>query len=160
MEKKEYSKNERAERIVGKRLVGMVIDYPSELGYHCPVCKYEQEKDGYLDERLEWSEYKGFIYCRECNKDYPSCLCMPDIDKAIEIYLDCIEEGQKKDELVKAVFDDETVTVKPEYVKDYSYKLSSPYVCKKCGSKCLIPVIHPLVVICPKCGELKLEDVI
>ena len=27
-----------------------------------------------------------------CDKDYPSCLCVPNIDKAIEIYLSCIEE--------------------------------------------------------------------
>jgi hypothetical protein len=92
MEKKEYSKNDRAEKIVGKRMAnGIIIDFPCELDYHCPVCKYEQVKDGNYDERLDWSEYEGFIYCHKCNKDYPSCLCMPDKEKATKIYLDCIE---------------------------------------------------------------------
>jgi len=90
---REYSKNERAEKLVGKRLTdGIIIDFPCELDYHCPVCKYEQIKGGNYDERLDWSEYEGFIYCHKCNKDYPSCLCMPDKEKATKIYLDCIEE--------------------------------------------------------------------
>ena len=43
MEKKEYSKNERAERVVGKRPVGgIAIDLPCELGYHCPVVMYDR----------------------------------------------------------------------------------------------------------------------
>lgn len=91
---REYSKNERAEKLVGKRMAdGIIIDFPAELDYHCPVCKYEQENsEGNYDERLDWSEYNGFIYCHKCNKDYPSCLCMPDKEKAIKIYLDCIED--------------------------------------------------------------------
>ncbi len=90
---REYSKNERAEKLVGKRLTdGIIIDFPCELDYHCPVCEYEQIKGGNYDERLDWSEYEGFIYCHKCNKDYPSCLCMPDKEKATKIYLDCIEE--------------------------------------------------------------------
>lgn len=89
-----YSKNERAEKIVGYRgnkghIDGIIFDFPCELGYVCPVCKNEQ-----WDERLEWSEYNGFVYCSVCNKDYPSVLCQPDIDKAIEIYLKCIEDTQ------------------------------------------------------------------
>ena len=93
--RQEFSKNERTERIVGKRNLGkgiMPFDLPCELGYYCPVCKYEHEIDGKYDERLAWSEYKGFIYCYVCNKDYPSVLCQPDIDKAIDIYLDIIDE--------------------------------------------------------------------
>lgn len=97
MEKKRYSKNERAERLVRKRITdGIIIDFPAEIGYHCPVCEYKQEDDkGNYDERLDWSEYNGFIYCHKCNKDYPSCLCMPDKEKAVEIYLDCIEDLSK-----------------------------------------------------------------
>ncbi len=93
------SKNPEAERIVGLRnggkRMGIIFDFPCELGYHCPVCKYKDPKDDY-DERLEWSEYNGFIWCRVCNKDYPSCLCMPDIDKAIKIYLDTVEASTHK----------------------------------------------------------------
>ena len=91
----EYSKNELAEKIVGKRDIPedtLIIDFPVELGYHCPVCKYGSMEDGNYDERLEWSEYNGFIWCSVCNKDYPSALCMPDIDKAIEIYLQCVSD--------------------------------------------------------------------
>jgi hypothetical protein len=89
-----YSKNERAEKIVGKRDLpenAMIFDEPCELGYHCPVCKYKHLIKGNYDERLQWSEYNGFIWCSVCNKDYPSALCQPDIDMAIKTYLDCVE---------------------------------------------------------------------
>jgi len=94
-----YSKNVEAEKIVGKRNIpknAMIFDFPCELDYHCPICKYENETNGEFDTRLEWSEYNGFIYCRVCNKDFPSCLCTPNIDKAIKIYLDCQEESYAK----------------------------------------------------------------
>ena len=93
----DFSKNEKAEVIVGKRdLDGCIpFDLPCELGYHCPVCQYDHIIDGNFDERLDWSEYNGFLYCYVCNKDYPSALCMPDIDKAVDIYLDCIEESKE-----------------------------------------------------------------
>lgn len=90
----EYSINELAEKIVGKRIVkGLVFDQPAELNYHCPICKYENIIDGNFDERLHWSEYNGFIWCRTCNKDYPSVLCETDIDKAIKTYLSCVKEA-------------------------------------------------------------------
>lgn len=93
-----FSENKRAEDIAGKRNLppgAIPFDLPCELGYHCPVCQYEHIIDGNFDERLGWSEYNGFLYCYVCNKDYPSALCMPDIDKAIDIYLDCIEEAKE-----------------------------------------------------------------
>jgi hypothetical protein len=81
------SKNKLAEKLFGFRPAGQPIDEPLELGYHCPVCEYELDIDkNKIDERLEWSEYRCFLYCRVCNKDYPSALCMPDIDKAIEFF--------------------------------------------------------------------------
>ena len=93
----DYSKNERAEKIVGLRPVKpntIVIDLPCELGYHCPVCKYDTVDDkGNFDERLHWSEYSSFIWCQVCNRDYPSALCQPDIDKAIGVFLDSIEHA-------------------------------------------------------------------
>jgi hypothetical protein len=107
----EYSKNELAEQIVGLRKIDvgvMIFDQPCELGYHCPICNYEIETNGEFDERLEWSEYNGFIYCRKCNKDYPSCFCVPfsfplpkyvakekPIDYAIGIYLRSVAEAKK-----------------------------------------------------------------
>ena len=98
MEKEQYSKNELAEKIVGKRKIergSIIFDEPCELGYHCPVCKYENVIDGNYDERLKCSEYNGFLWCSECNKDYPSSLCHPDIDKAIEIYLTCVNNAKR-----------------------------------------------------------------
>jgi len=92
--KKQISKNDRAKNIAGLRNLpknAIPFDQPCELGYHCPICKYKDPKDNY-DERLEWSEYEGFLWCRVCNKDYPSCLCMPDKDKAIDIYLDSLSD--------------------------------------------------------------------
>jgi hypothetical protein len=93
----EYSKNELAEKIVGKRILpenAIPFDQPVELGYHCPVCKYDETDGDMMDERLEWSEYNGFLWCSVCNKDYPSALCQPDIVKAIETYLKCVLEAK------------------------------------------------------------------
>jgi hypothetical protein len=92
---KAYSKSERAEAVMGLRPVKpntIIIDEPCELGYHCPTCKYEIVTDGNFDERLHWSEYNSFLWCEVCNKDYPSALCQPDIDKAIEAFLSTVED--------------------------------------------------------------------
>jgi hypothetical protein len=97
----ETSKNERAGLIMGLRMEGMpehamFIDFPCELGYHCPVCKYELTVDGNYDERLEWSEYNSFLWCGVCDKDYPSALCLPDIDGAIDIFLASVEQAKTR----------------------------------------------------------------
>jgi hypothetical protein len=94
---KKVSKNKLAEKIVGLRDMpynAIIFDQPCELDYHCPVCKYKNVVKGSYDERLEWSEYNGFIYCGVCNVDYPSALCQPDIDKAIKTYLECVLEAK------------------------------------------------------------------
>ena len=78
-----YSKNNRAKKILGLRPEGVPLDQPSELGYRCPEGK---------GHHIEWSEYQSMIWCRTCNFDYPSCLCMPDLKNATEIFLDIIEE--------------------------------------------------------------------
>ena len=79
------SKNARAEKICGLRPAdGMAIDFPCELGFICPRC-------GDVGEFLQWSEYNTFIWCEKCDTDYPSVLCMPEIEKATEVYLDCVK---------------------------------------------------------------------
>lgn len=93
----DYSKNEHAEKVVGLRHLPdtqMPFDQPCELDYHCPICEYEQVTEGEFDERLDWSEYNGFLWCSVCNKDYPVVLCiLHDIDRAIEIYLNCVSHA-------------------------------------------------------------------
>lgn len=97
--KKEISTNEKAAEIMGYRPTAtkegktiIIFDQPPELGAHCPVCKYENVVNGDFDERLQWSEYNGFMYCSECNKDYPSAFCyLENIDHAIHIFLDTVE---------------------------------------------------------------------
>ena len=91
----EIKQNEEAERIVGIRKLPkntIIFDQPCELNYHCPVCKYKNIVNGNYDQRLEWSEYNGFIWCSVCNKDYPTCFCIPNKDEAIKCYLSCIED--------------------------------------------------------------------
>lgn len=97
--KTEYSKNERAGKIVGFRMIdGIAFDQPAELDYRCPVCvnKPYSEAAGSFDERLEWSEYNGFLWCSVCNSDYPSALCCMDVNQATEIYLGCLEEATER----------------------------------------------------------------
>jgi ribosomal protein L44E len=119
--KRKLSKNRRAEIILGKRNLppgSIPFDQPCELGYHCPVCKYEHFRVNQMtwDERLHWSEYEGFIWCSVCNKDYPSCVCynaqsnIPDYvyrvnpdcktyaDLSIKVFLDTIEEAINRKE--------------------------------------------------------------
>lgn len=89
----DWSKNKKAENIVGLRKLpknSIIFDQPCEIDYHCPVCKYKNVVNGNYDQRLEWSEYNDFIWCSACNKDYPSCLCVADKNKAIDIFLDSI----------------------------------------------------------------------
>ena len=96
------SKNERAEHLVGLRFEHredkgygvLMFDQPCELGYHCPACKYPRVVDGTFDERLLWSEYDGFLWCAICNRDYPSCLCLPDEpERAIGVYLSTVGDA-------------------------------------------------------------------
>lgn len=104
------SVNARAESIVGRRLTkeqearGVVpFDCPCELGYRCPVCKID------WDESLQWSEYASFLWCKTCNFDYPSAMCVP-LDKepdptreyvnagrdtAVRVFLDTVEAAIK-----------------------------------------------------------------
>ena len=81
------SKNRRAEELCGKRIEGNPIDFPIELGYQCPKNK---------SHNLEWSEYRCFLWCEQCNFDYPSPLCMKDIKRATDIFLECIEDISNK----------------------------------------------------------------
>jgi uncharacterized protein YbaR (Trm112 family) len=89
------SKNERAEQLLGLRPDNIIsLDLPCEIGFHCPVCKYNQVMpDGEYDDRLNWSEYNGMIWCEVCNLDYPSALCMPDMVRATEIFLDTVRDA-------------------------------------------------------------------
>jgi hypothetical protein len=83
-----HSKNERAGKLMGFRPEGVIpIDFPWELGYECPKCN----KRGFL----WWSEYRGFIWCERCNYDYASPLCMPDLERANDIFLTIVEEIKK-----------------------------------------------------------------
>jgi len=106
------SSNPRAEQVMGRRVtVGgpdiIPFDTPAELGYRCPICNnqpYDHEHDRF-DDRLEWSEYNGFLWCAECDMDYPTVLCVdlhaaPDparpwvnagVAAAVTVYLDTVE---------------------------------------------------------------------
>jgi hypothetical protein len=84
--KKEYSKNERAKKVVGLRPVGNPIDFPVELGYVCPKNKKHF---------LEWSEYKYFLWCEQCNYDYPTPFCCKTKECATNVYLDILENFKK-----------------------------------------------------------------
>ncbi|MBK5191226.1 MAG: hypothetical protein JJE19_07010 [Methanosarcinales archaeon] len=101
----EFSKDERAKELCGVRPHGQPLFLPHELGFACPVCGASDEVD------LHFSEYKMFLWCKRCNLDIPSCLCVKyhepnitheelpinlKIEKATKIFLDCLEEKERK----------------------------------------------------------------
>ena len=101
----EISKNERAKKLCGLRPHGQPLFAPCELGYACPLCGASDEVN------LHFSEYQFFLWCKRCNTDFPSCLCVkyPEqnlthtelplnlkIAQATKIFLDCLEEIQRK----------------------------------------------------------------
>lgn len=106
-EKEEYSKNEHAQKTCGLRMSGNPLFLPGELGYECPVCGSSDEVN------LCWSEYNCFLWCRKCNKDYPSLLCLKyhdesgrskdalsteeRVEKATEIFLECIDKSLNRE---------------------------------------------------------------
>ena len=88
------SNSELAAQIVGIREDdAQPLEAPGELGFHCPVCQYLLFHDDQYDDRLSWSRYNGFLSCSTCETEYPSTLCMPNMDRAIKIYLLCIKEA-------------------------------------------------------------------
>lgn len=90
--------NPDAARILGKRhedVTGsvLVVNMPCEEGFHCPVCIYPAVVDGEFDERLAWSEYRTMLWCHECERDYPSALCIVgDPSRATQVYLSSVEQ--------------------------------------------------------------------
>ena len=82
-----------AAQIVGIRQEGQSFDPPGELGFHCPVCRYFLFHGDAYDDRLTWSQYNGFLRCSVCDRDYPTALCMPNLDRAIKIYLLCVKSA-------------------------------------------------------------------
>jgi len=95
-EGQKVSKNKKALDVMGYRNEGHpganALFWPAELGYACPICGYDN-----LD-RLQWSEYAGFIWCPECNLDIPSCLCV----KFPEPRLEDVEPLSKKEQVIRA----------------------------------------------------------
>ena len=83
----------QAAQIVGVREDAQPADAPGELGFHCPVCQYPLFHNDEYDDRLTWSQYNGFLRCSACEKDYPSALCVPNVDRAIKIYLLCVKDA-------------------------------------------------------------------
>jgi len=94
------SKNPNAEKICGLRERGTALFEPHELGYACPICGADDE------ENLYWSEYNYFIWCKKCNLDIPSILCVKyprprlsneplgereRVEFQIKLFLECLE---------------------------------------------------------------------
>jgi hypothetical protein len=82
---KKPSKNELAKKICGLRdnpEGSLTADFPIDFGYICPKCGSES---------LEWSEYNTFCWCPVCNKDFPTCICIPELSKATDIYLQSVK---------------------------------------------------------------------
>ena len=110
------------------------------------------------ENKLKWEDVESAIdnLCKEDLKIWISdLLYLPEeLDKARE-------EGRKEGIKLRKMLlvDDDYIMTHPRYISDWSDKYNKHYKCNRCKSKCLIPVIEPLVVICPKCGELDLDEI-
>lgn len=114
MSSEKPAKNEKAAKICGYRGPGTPIYFPWELGFSCPICMKPVPKEfnkifdenGDIDElywdRLAFSEYNGFMFCKWCNIDIPSYMCLQrpikreELEKHIHWYLEMIEEFQAR----------------------------------------------------------------
>ena len=87
------STNDRAEQLMGRRdedgPVGVILFSPAEQGYRCPV----HTEQCINDDTLHWSEYRAFLWCELCDKDYPSALCCTDIDRGIDVFLESVSDA-------------------------------------------------------------------
>ncbi len=109
--------------------------------------KKEIRKEFYdkWDNTKEFELGKSFNYYKDANKVW----------KWVEGKID-----KAREEKIQNIFTrEECVIVEPRYISDWSDKYNKHFKCNRCKSKCLIPVIEPLVVICPKCGELDLDEI-
>lgn len=91
------SKDPRIEKIAGRREPGLPYQIPFELDFFCPVCGTEPIKQKKFDDSLDFSEYRYFMYCPNCNLDIPTFLCLrANTKEKVEIYteryLDMIKE--------------------------------------------------------------------
>ena len=101
---KGLSELEYKEKVMGFRPEGMAFDLPIEIGFKCPVCDL-------WSEGLDFSEFKGMLWCPECKLDIPSCLCKmgqgfaggdskgitkrQQVELQTEIFLQCVEDAKK-----------------------------------------------------------------
>lgn len=81
---------DKLEQLLGKREVAegeVFLDRPYDFGYQCPICDN-------ID--LQWSEYNACVWCDTCKLDMPSCITQPDIDQAINVFIETMEELIKR----------------------------------------------------------------
>jgi len=103
------SRNDNIEKIVGKRFEGKstnLLFEPFELGYFCSLCGHfpDLKKDGEIElMHLEFSEYRYFMYCKRCNIDIPSYICIQpkskkDIKRITNTYLSMLHEVAEREQ--------------------------------------------------------------
>ena len=149
------SKNLKAERIMGTRSdyylkkhgtksINLIF-FAFELGYHCPICgTHPEEVDG--DNEIElmhigFSEYIDFMFCKRCNIDIPSFLCLkPRNKEELEIYinryLDAIELFKNG-----------------EYDNIKEKRSKEQFVCPDCGSPHKLNIQVPDIK-CDRCSQI------
>ena len=118
------------------------------------------EKKDWKKKLRELSFMKGYYFKLEDNglvekKDDRLVFNREELERFVQQELD-----KAREEKIQNIFTrEECVIVEPRYISDWSDKYNKHFKCNRCKSKCLIPVIEPLVVICPKCGELDLDAI-
>jgi len=69
------SKDKEVEKVCGLRDPGLAYQLPWELDYYCPICGKSPTLEKF-DEKFDFSEYRYFMYCPNCDIDIPSFLCL------------------------------------------------------------------------------------
>jgi hypothetical protein len=97
-----------------RRIAGMLLE-PFELDYFCPICGDHPEihlkEDNEIELlHLEFSEYNYFMFCKRCNLDIPSYLCLRarnkvEVKSYTDHYLEMIYElkENKEFEIIQSI---------------------------------------------------------
>lgn len=133
----DYSTNDRAGRIMGYRETdGVILFWPAEQGYQCPACGPRPIDDP----ALQWSEYRSFLWCETCHRDYPSALCSPDLDRGTDVFLSSVQDA-----IIRASDPTAAAVDRIDFLRSHAIRLWSD-ITGRCPSRPREPALTDVLV--------------